>query len=193
MPSPVPQWQLAERRGDHWVCLTVQPQHALFLTCGTTHMCPCTWLNLRSACNRPFSCHVFLLGNLCTQENHSPLDTSQDSGTWVFPCTSWVLAAEGKRGDGIPRLYQPRVQMKQINSAPTWKPWCWSSCYGSLWVSSGAPTLSPQMVLSLLLFSPTLWKPQLRGKTEGTQSVPSKDCWGWGGSFRFLPAYICVE
>ena len=65
---------------------------------------------------------VSLLGNLQTQENHSPLDTSQDSRACTFPCISWVLVAEGKGGSGVPRAvhYQPEVQMKQINSSSTW-------------------------------------------------------------------------
>lgn len=137
---------------------------------------------------------VSLLGNLHTQENHSPLDTSQDSRAGTFPCILYVLVAEGKGGGWVPRAvhYQPEGQMKRISSSSTWEPRCWSSCCGSLhsqlWSSQSISQNG--VVLSWLLFSPTLRRPQLRGKTEGTQSVPGQ---GWGGSFHFLPAYIHAE
>lgn len=77
---------------------------------------------------------VSLLGNLHTQENHSPLDNSQDSRASTLPCILYVLVAEGKGSGWVPRAvhYQPEGQMKRISSSSTWEPRCWSSCCGSL-------------------------------------------------------------
>ena len=96
------------------------------------------------------------LGNLHTQEKHSALDISQDSRACAFPCISWVLAAEGKGGGGVPRAVhcQPKVQMKQINSSSTREPQCWSSCYGSLhsqlWSSQRISQNGAAVIASLL-------------------------------------------
>lgn len=133
---------------------------------------------------------VSLLGNLHTQEKHTPLDTSQDSRACTFPCISWVLVAEGRGGSGVPRAahYQPELQMKQINCSSTWEPWCWSSSCGSLhsqlWSSQSISQNGA--VIASLLSHPL--RPQLRGKTGGTQAVPSRDSRQWGGSFYLLPA-----
>lgn len=193
LSSSVPRRQSAVWDGDHCVSQSSHGVPSSWLVALPTYALAPGWISGQPY-NRPFSRSCLPPGESTYPGKAPSWDTSQDSRAYTFPCISWVIVGEGKEVMGSHRqcITSPKYRWNKSTPVLFGSHGAGAPAMAAYTVSSGAPKVSAKMVLSLFL-SPTLWRPQLRGKTEGTQSVSSRDSWGWGGSFYFLPAYTCAE